>query len=225
MSDMETRINGASLSMYRASFLDFEIGAVEYSDGYIKPAAKAFPVKINPKIGMRAISLTLDFEGENAREIAKSISAFTAALMNRADIELPDGFHYWCVFDSASSQTRVAPWIEQVTFHLHGLRHEDLETHHFANTGKMVVEGNMETPAIVRLTPKAGASSMIFNGITIDSGSVITIDGVYTTVKDSSGNNAFGSTDMTEWPKLTPGDNLITLSGCEADISYYPIYV
>ena len=222
---IETRINSASLDMYRAKLLDYSIGAVEYSDGYITPVAKPFPVKLTPKIGMREVSLTLDFEGDDAREIARSISSFTAALMANADIELPDGFHYWCVYDSATPQVRVAPWIDQVTFYLHGLRHEEIVTQHFAASGKMAVEGNMKTPAIVKLTPRSGASSMSFNGITVNSSSVVTIDGVYTTVLDANGNNVFGDTDMTEWPKLDPGDNTIALSGCTAEISYYPIYV
>ena len=119
----------------------------------------------------------------------------------------------------------MAPWIDQVTFYLHGLRHEEIVTQHFAASGKMAVEGNMKTPAIVKLTPASGSSSMSFNGITVNSSSVVIIDGVYTTVKDANGNNVFGSTDMTEWPKLAPGDNTITISGCSADISYYPIYV
>ena len=182
-------------------------------------------MKLTPKIGMREVSLTLDFEGDDAREIARSISSFTTALMANADIELPDGFHYWCVYDSATPQVRVAPWIDQVTFYLHGLRHEEIVTQHFAASGKMAVEGNMKTPAIVKLTPRSGASSMSFNGITVNRSSVVTIDGVYTTVLDANGNNVFGDTDMTEWPKLDPGDNTITLSGCTAEISYYPIYV
>ena len=222
---IETRINGASLDMYRAKLLDYSIGAGEYSDGYITPVAKPFPVKLTPKIGMREVTLTLDFEGEDAREIARSISSFTAAIMANADIELPDGFHYWCVYDSATPQARVAPWIDQVTFYLHGLRHEEIVTQHFAASGKMAVEGNMKTPAIVKLTPASGSSPMSFNGITVNSSSVVIIDGVYTTVMDANGNHVFGSTDMTEWPKLAPGDNTITISGCSVDISYYPIYV
>lgn len=222
---LETRINGSSLGLYRARLLDYSIGAVEYSDSYIKPAAKPFPVMLTPKIGLRELSLTFDFEGDDAREISKSISELTAVLMTNADIELPDGFHYWCVFDSASSQKHVAPWIDQVTFNLHGLRHEEMRTSRFTNSGKMVVAGNMKTPAIVKLTPATGVSSMSFNGITVNSSIVVTIDGVNTTVENSNGVDVFGSTNMTEWPKLDPGDNMIIIVGCTAEISYYPIFV
>lgn len=222
---IETRINGSSLSIYKAKVLDYSIRAVSYSDGYVKPVAKPFPVKLTPKIGLREITLTLDFEGNDAREITKAISSFTAALMANADLELPDGFHYWCGYDSASMQERVAPWIEQVTFHLHGLRHEELVTEQFASSGKLSVAGNMKTPAIVKLTPQSESGAMTFNGITVECETTVTIDGVYTTVLDASGNNVFGNTNMTEWPKLTPGDNTITISGCTAEVSYYPIYV
>ena len=223
--EVETRINGFSLGLYRASLLDYSIGAVEYSDGYITPVAKPFPVKLTPKIGMREVSLTLDFEGDDAREIARSISSFTAALMANADIELPDGFHYWCVYDSAFPQAHVTPWIDQVTFSLHGLRHAEMKTVRLSSSGKITVEGNIRTPAIVKLTPQNGASSMMFNGITVNKSSVVIIDGIYITVKDANGNNAFRYTNMIEWPKLNPGNNTITLSRCTAEISYYPIFV
>lgn len=222
---IETRINGSSLGLCRASLLDYSIGAVSYSAGYITPIAKPFPVKLSPKIGLREITLTVDFAGEDAREITKAISSFTAMLMETADIEFPDGFHYWCVFDSASPQGRVAPWIEQITFHLHGLRHGELVSESFSNSGRLHVTGNVKTPAIVKLTPLNAAGPMMFNGITVNSSSTVIIDGINTTVLDNNGNEAFGNTDMTAWPKLDPGENTITLSNCIAEISYYPLYV
>ena len=78
---------------------------------------------------------------------------------------------------------------------------------------------------IVTLTPASGVSSMTFQGITISSSRPVTIDGFYTTVKNDLGNNVFGDTTMTEWPKLTPGENTITMTGvAKAEISYYPIW-
>lgn len=222
---IETRINGSSLGIYRAKLLEYSVGAVSCTDGYVKPAGKPFPVLLTPKIGLRGMSITLDFEGDDARERSKAISSFTVCLMGKSDIELPDGFHYWCVFDSASSPKKVAPWIEQVTYKLHGLRHEGMITQHFSASGTIDVAGNMKTSPVVKLTPATGATSMGFNGITITGSSVVIIDGVNTTVHDASGNNVFGSTNMTEWPKLTPGKNTITLTNCTADVSYYPIYV
>ena len=153
-----------------------------------------------------------------------AISEMSDVLLSGPEIMLPDGFLYWCEYDGASTPTRKAPWIEQVKFQLHGVRHSPLETKTFTASGKLKAHGNMESPMIAELTP-SGSGNMVFNGITIGSSLPVTIDSVYTTVKNSLGNNVFGSTDMTKWPSLNPGDNTITMSGISsAKISYYPIW-
>ena len=90
-------------------------------------------------------------------------------------------------------------------------------------SGTVIADGNLESPMVAILAPSG--SSMTFQGITIASSKVVTIDGINTTVKDSDGNNIFGDTDMTKWPSLQPGENAITLTGItSAKISYYPIW-
>ena len=217
-------INAQLPRAWGAELLSYEVGPCSYSNGYIKPQGKAFPVKLKAKIGLRPITLVFDFMADSPAESAVAISQMTNELMSGPEIMLPDGFLYWCEYDSASAPSRKAPWIEQVKFKLHGVRHSPLVTKTFTESGRLKADGNMESPMIVELTP-SGSDGMTFNGIAIDSNVPVTIDGVYTTVKNSLGDNVFGSTDMTKWPTLDPGDNVITMSGISsAKISYYPIW-
>ena len=218
-------INERPIETWGAEMLEPEIGACEYTNGYISVPGKIFPVKLNGRVGLRPIKLTFDFSGDSPYETALAISDMTDLLQQGADILLPDNFYYWCVFDSASVAQRKAPWIEQVKFSLHGVRHSPLETKILTASGKVDAKGNVETPMIVTLTPANGATSMVFQGITIDLSETVTIDGFYTTVKNDAGNNVFGDTDMTKWPSLVPGRNQIVMSGvASAKISYYPIW-
>ena len=218
-------INERLIGTWGAEMFEPEIGACEFRNGYVSVPGKIFPVKLAGKIGLRPIKLTFDFTGESPNETAQAISDMTDELQKGADILLPDGFYYWCVFDGAGEQKRKAPWIEQVKFQLHGVRHEKLEEVTLTGNGKIRARGNIETPMIVTLTPTSGATSMTFQGITISSSRPVTIDGFYTTVKNDIGNNVFGSTNMTEWPKLQPGENTITMTNvASAAVSYYPIW-
>lgn len=218
-------INDRLIETWGAKMFEPEIGACEYKNGYVSVPGKIFPVKLTGRNGLRSIKLTFDFVGDTPNDTAMAISDMTDELQKGADILLPDGFYYWCVYDSAGEQKRKAPWIEQVKFTLHGVRHGELEEEVLTASGKIAVAGNIETPMIVKLTPASSASSMTFQGITINSDEVVIIDGFYTTVKDSDGNNVFGDTNMTEWPKLKPGENTITMTGVSsAEISYYPIW-
>ena len=203
--------------------LDYDVGPCAYSNGYMKAPSKIFPVKLVPTIGLRQIVLKFDFMGDSPFETAMAIADMTDELQKGAEILLPDGFLYWCEFDSASTPARKAPWIEQVKFTLHGVRHSRMEEITLTENGKIVADGNIETPMIAYLVPTG--SSMTFQGITIASSLPVTIDGIKTTVMDSDDQNVFGSTNMTKWPSLVPGENTITMTGIEsAKISYYPIW-
>ncbi len=223
---MKTVINGIELEAFGGYLLSYEVGPTAYENNYVKPPARLVPVKLQTRVGLRSIRLKIDFEGESMREITLAISRVTAILRQETSLMLPDGFHYWCEYVSASEPQEMAPWILQVEFELIGFRHEPMETKVFTASGSYVtVEGNCTTPAVVKITPSA--STVVFGGITftdVTEGEIV-IDGVFTTVTDEDGENIFAKCDMTAWPDLEPGLNEITFSGASrVEVSYYPIW-
>lgn len=227
MAGIEPKIEGASFGTYRAHLLDYEIGACDYSNGYIIPPTAMIPVKLKHSLGLRSITLNIDFEGDTPNEIAQNISEFTELLHNGAEILLPDGFTYGCVYKSASTPKEKAPWINQVKFSLEGYRHGALETHTLTETGSIFVDGNYKTPCVLKITTEASSATVC--GISVDNISgVVVIDGYKKTVTED-GINKFGDTDMTEFPKLNPGYREVGISAeggadITVEISYYPIY-
>lgn len=224
---IRTSANDVLPESFGAIMLNYEVGATPISGAYVAAESRAFPVRLRGKKGPRTIRMTFDFEADTDYERAVNISRFTHALQkDTVDLILPDGFHYWCEFDGASTPRKMAPWIEQVEFQLTGIRHSAAQQHTLSAPGIIDADGNQDTPIIVTLTPAEGASVMQFMGITIQGGEQITIDGVAATVTDSAGGNAFISTDLTEFPKLSPGKNQIQMEGvASAAISYYPIWI
>ena len=224
---IRTAANDVLPESFGALMLSYEVGATPISDAYTRADSRVFPIRLKGKRGLRQIRMVFDFEHDSDHERALNISRFTHELQKgTVDLRLPDGFHYWCEYDGASTPQKMAPWIEQVEFQLTGIRHEELRKHTLTAAGSIDADGNQETPIIATLTPASGVSVMHFMGITINSSLPVTIDGVYTTVKNSNGANVFGSTTLTEWPKLSPGANTISMTGiASAAISYYPIWL
>lgn len=226
---IETRINGRFLSVYRANLLEYTVGDTDYSDGYILPAGRMIPQKLSSRIGLRSITMTIDFEGESLYEITLAISEVTAMLRKEARLLLPDGFCYWCEYDGASTPKQVAPWIMQVQFSFSGFRHGPMRYFTLSESQTVTVEvyGNYETPAVITVTPDDGVTEFTVAGITVENvAGPVTIDGIYTTITDSSGRNKYqDAPGMTQWPSLQPGENTITISdGVTVEIGYYPIY-
>lgn len=223
----DTKINGRHLDMFNAKLLDYTVGECDYKDGYLLPSARLIPEKLRSRIGLRPITLTVDFEGADIHSITLLISNLTAMLRKEARLLLPDGFNYWCEFDSASTPKLVAPLIMQVKFSLSGFRHGSMQHRTLTSTRTIKVEGNYETPARLVVTPAEGVTEFSVAGITVvNVTGTVTIDGIYTTIMDENGLNKYrDAPEMTVWPTLQPGENEIRVSdGVKVELSYYPIY-
>lgn len=227
MSGIAPRINGALFSTYKANLLSYDIGAVDYDNGYVLPPSSMIPVKLKYSLGLRGVALKIDFEGETMNEITQHISEFTELLHEGAEILLPDGYTYTCVFKKASTPSEKAPWILQVKFTLEGYRHGALETTTLTSAGSIFVDGNYETPAILKITTSASSATVC--GISVDNiGGEIVIDS-YKKKVTQNGVNKFGDTNMTEFPKFAPGYKQIDVvadgnAAITVEVSYYPIY-
>ena len=223
---IETKINGRRLMDFGAEIVEYTVGPCDFDDTYILPPARVIPVPLTSRAKLRTITITLDFSG-TAHDVAMSISKMTAMFFGEVHLVLPDGFGYWCAYDKASTPKEKAPWIWQVKFTFVGTRHGAKQTILLSQSASVFIDGNVETPAIVTITPEEETTEVTFNGITVvNLSGPVTIDGLYTTVLDSDSNNKFADTDMTEWPKLQPGFFDISVSGAAVfEIGYYPIYL
>lgn len=224
---VETKINGHRLVEFGAELVEYTVGPCDFDDTYTLPPSSIIPVYLSSRIKLRTITITLDFMAETAREAALAMSKLTSMLFGEVHLVLPDGFCYWSAYTKCSTPKEKAPWIWQAKYTFVGFRHGAKQTIQLASSMPIFVDGNIETPLIVKITPEDGTTEATFNGITVsDMTGAVTIDGVYTTVLDADGYNKFADTDMTKWPTLQPGEAEIVVSeGAVYEVSYYPIWL
>ena len=105
-------------------------------------------------------------------------------------------------------------------------KEEKIETMNRISNQTINVPGNLETPAIVEITPSVDAIDLTINGLSEDPITIrnlkqnkkIIINGEDGTVLQD-GINKFMDTDLWEFPKLNPGANTITISKNTVDIN------
>ena len=210
---------------YKANIVKYEVGPSSIANGSFIPPKSLFPKMFDSDVGQRQITLRLDFVGTDENDAVTMMSSLTALFRQGVDIKLPDNYFYFCTLDRIGKAFQVAPWIVQQTFTLSGFRHGPLKTHYLSTTGFITVDGNYDTEAIFEIS--TADLSVTVNGITINNiGGNIVIDGMAKTVTQN-GINKFKDTNLTEFPRLKPGVNQITIIGdaITVTVKYYPIYL
>lgn len=223
-------INGVRTSVYNAHVLEYSVGEVEYSNGYFRAPRSAFPVPLDADIGLRPVSITMDFEGDDRHVLTEKISNLTAQLHKKCDLSLPDGFHYWCFFEGQSTPTEKAPWILQVEYSFQAIRHGPLRRVSLepgAGIKHVHIDGNYRTPVRYIFSPET-AGNVSIGDITVNdlkAEDQVVIDGLRKVVT-ANGVNVFGRTDMTEFPKMEYGANELVIAGdVNVAVEYYPLYM
>ena len=226
---IEPKINGALLDIYGAKMLGYSVGSVSYENGYFRAPRSMFPIRLDADVGLRTVTIRLDFEGANMMQITTNISNLTAQLHKEADLYLPDGFHYYCAFDEQSTPEEMAPWIMQVEYTMSGFRHGGLKSVKLstgAGAKNVFIEGNYKAPVIYTVSPM-GAQSFSIGDISIANvgAADVIIDGIRGKVTQD-GMNKYRDATMTKFPALEPGLNTVNVVG-DVDVrcDYYPLYM
>lgn len=211
---------------YKARLLKYTIGAVNISESYLTHKNSIIPVKLKESVGTRKITLELEFEGDTCYESTMNISNMTAELLEETELQLPDGFFYYCLLDSVSDPECKGDTFYTVKFVLVGYRHLPMVTETFTESGYMQVQGNLPAPAIITISDATGTVKV--NDIQVDNiVNTVVIDGFEKTVmevNDGTTWNKFKDCSMTKFPRFEPGPVLVEITGdCTVTIEYKPI--
>ena len=213
---------------YKAKLLDYTVGAVSISDSYLERKNSIIPVKLKESVGTRSITLELEFEGDTCHEALLNISNMTAELVHETVLKLPDGFNYFCVLKKAKDPKYKGEAFYVVTFTLIGYRCLSAVKEVFTETGTINALGNIEAPAIITIENASGTVTV--NDITVKNiTKKVVINGYDKTVMEIDGvveSNKFKDCDMTKFPSLDPGPNLIDITGdATVTVEYTPIFM
>ncbi len=224
-------VNDTMLAKYNAKLLDFNTGNCGFNNTYFNSDISLLFLQYKSSMSLRSIVITLEFMADNEYEVVKNISNFTAAVRDGSDIVLTDGFSYHCMLKSVDNPKRIIGSIYTVKFSFIGFRHKPAQQIVIESTKEIFVDGNYETDAIIKIAGTYTDLNMTISNdnftdyyiLTFKNG--ITIDGNAKKVTNTDGDNIYKDCDFFKFPRLSAGQNTITLSStANTTISYIPIY-
>lgn len=171
---------------------------------------------------------------QNEFETMKSvfIEKLKECTLRFSDIE----FYYDTLYDSEAEIGRVTSTVTEIGLNLYicsKYKTEVTETANRISNKTINVAGNLNTPAIVEITPSINIIDIVVAGLgesftvkNLIAGQKVIINGEDCTVLQN-GVNKFEDFDGWEFPKLVPGANTITFSqvNCDINIKYKPRYL
>lgn len=225
-------VDGRGSSEFGARLLaSYSIGGASLSRSRIQPTAGMRFIPAGSRVGLREISLPVHVFGQSPLEAQLQKSALDAAfLADPVELYLPDGFLYTASCDSIGEVTEYSQdgCILAGSYKLSGFRHGPLRTIQLpAGGGEFLVQGTApDIECRLTCTVASASDSYLMAGILwvdVKAGDVLVLDGIQRAVT-KNGANALNQTDLTRWPLLAPGRNVMTAPDAMT-VEYYPIYL
>lgn len=220
-------IDGQDVASFGARLVSYNTGAPLVTNTY-QEGASLFPVLLEHRVGLRSLTVVLEFSADSREEAVRNLSFVSALLAAKSEIFLPDGFLYSCILTGISQPEDSMETLFDVTYSFVGVRHGALKTISLPEGGGTVTcEGNLASECRLRFTPSTAATVTVFE-MTLENlaaGKPVVIDGIGKVVTQD-GRNIWGSTDLVGFPRLLPGENSVRISPpVPLTVEYYPIWL
>lgn len=225
-------IDGRGSSEFGARLLaSYSVGGASLERTRVRPAAGMRFVPAGSRVGLKQLSLPVHVFGQSPRDAQQKKSALDAALLaDPVELALPDGFLYTASCDSIGEVTEYSQdgCILAGSYKLSGFRHGPLHTIPLpAGGGEFLVQGTApDIECRLTCTVTSTSDSYLMAGILwvdVKEGDVLCLDGIKLAAT-KNGENALNQCDLTRWPMLAPGRNILTAPDA-LTIEYYPIYL
>lgn len=184
------------------------------------------PFIVDEETKFCTVKCQFTFMAETEQEFEKRFSEFNKdtkeCVLNFDNINM----NYNCCINNVDAPERITPYLWEFTTEWIGYKcgNEIIETMNHETSKTIVVGGNLPTPAIVTMTVPVKIIDMTITGLGEDiiiknlkPGREIIINGEDGTVLEA-GLNKFGETDIWGFPKLQPGENVITTDKVNSNI-------
>lgn len=226
-------VNGKPLATYGgAALLDYSIGETEVSPATFHGVNRTNFNLLRNFFGLRDIALTIVFEAEDLRQAKLNRSALNGALFGKSEIFIPDdGFYYDVICTSTGAEELIgignrSAQIKSL-YQFSGIRHDALKTVTLP-VGKTIYCLSTMPVTDCRLTASpivAGTNYQLGGAIfhNVNVGDLLVFDGIEGKITQN-GENAAATVSWLEFPKLTPGPNMIQCVD-PITVEYYPTFI
>lgn len=228
-------VNGINISSFSGKLLTVDIQtSLKNESEWIKKALS--PNFLNNTIDFKIIKLELLFKGNSRDEILNNISNFISKFIAPVDINLQKYSHsFKCILSDQQTIKTVSSRAYKKSITLIGYEYgsEIIETANRITSKTINIPGNLETPAIVEITPSVNIIDLAVTGLgenftikNLTAGQKVIINGEDGTVLQN-GVNKFLDYDGWDFPRLKTGANTITFSkgSCDITIKYKPRFI
>ncbi|ADL50563.1 phage distal tail protein [Clostridium cellulovorans] len=226
-------INNVDIANYGAKLLkkSIDIPELKSSVEYLRSGNK--PIKLFQKFQAKKITIEVYITGSNIQNVMEKMSSLSRQLME-CTIKFKDmDFYYDAILTNAKYEKSVRKDKVRVIYEFisgYGYKPMITVTANRIYSKTVVVDGNIETPAIIEITPSANIIDMTITGFgsiftmkNLTAGQKIIIDGEDRIVTQN-GINKFADFEAFEFPKLQTGSNTLAFSKntCDITIKYKP---
>lgn len=244
---VEMMINNNDIAEFGARLLNFSVGGTALTTVTRTSYNANFPKLLHTDYGQRSISITLVFKSlsiQNGILAKMHATALQKSMLDNllcgsvVDISLPDGYFYKSVLNSVGNESFDGERLEAAYLFM-GIRHLSLAT---IKSAKVYCSSTAITDCRVTaritgcddntrlqfvMSHGTGSTSYSMNGV--NSGDIVVFDGINCKVT-KNGLNAFGDSNVVEFPKLYPGKNTYIAQHSspikvEFTTEYYPTFI
>lgn len=212
-------VNNIDISQFDAKLLKKDIQLSEVQNKFEWIEGSLLPLKLREREVFRVVTLEILVKTETLEDNIKQCSSIIN-LLKDCDVEFEDmkGKHKLYMIEHERTKS-VRLETSRLFVELAGYYYEEepeftLE----GRTGSIFVPGNMETQAVVTITPQLNMIDLTIKGLGNDiiirnlkSNTPIVIDGEKGLITEGA-KNKFGETDMWGFPYLKPGRNTVSIN-------------
>ena len=224
-------INGVTLDHYHAKLLDYIPGGTVVTNHYNLAYRSLSPVLLETEVALKTLTVSLTVQGRDRQQAAQYLSALTKELYRESQLEMPDGYLYFCILTGISEASHTSEGLCDVTYTFDAVQRLPLVTALLEAKGEQTFscKGDVETECRLTITPSQAMESFTINDLTVknlQAGVPVVVDGLKKLVTQA-GENKFPETNLVQFPKLQPGDNLFTVSDptVAVQVEYYPTFL
>lgn len=212
-------INNVSLSNFGAKLLSREISSsdIQIQRFWARKALKPFISK-NVEFYYKSLKVELEFKGTPG-EIERNKSLLIDAMaVSTIRFETLDNYYSGSITGTSIGDKPFGFEVLGVEMDVYEHEQEEVTTFTGLSTETILLLSNSPTPVILELTPTANIATLHIEGFgeaitlsNLTAGTTVVINGEIGKVTEN-GINKYADYDSWGFPKLIPGENLITLS-------------
>lgn len=222
---MELYVNGKSVRDYDARLKEgYAITGVEITNtSYSHMRNRSTLIYHGTELGLKNISFTIDFRGEDIPETALKKSLFDAEIYGNCELIFPDGFQYSAVCNSLGEETYHGSNIIEASYELVGIRHGNFQS---VTGNDLYCDSTLpKTDCILKATVGTSGSNYKLGGVIfsqVTAGEKLCVDGITKRILVND-TPAAQRAEWTEFPYLTPGWNHIVCNDVPT-VEFYPAF-